>query len=495
MSEPTEDVFPKADVDGPRKALLFGESRLAWAIVISSCVTAAIIVIWAVAGSGSRIRIRFREGHGLKPRDPVKYRGIVVGEVESVELAPDLSALTVTARLLLHADRLARAGTRFWIERPRFALGKIRSPGTLVGGRYLAASPGPEEAPPSAEFVGVEAPPESVHDDGRGLEVILECNERLGLESGSRVTYRGIAVGKVMSVGLSSDAVRVEARVHIASEYRALVRTNTCFWRTSGIGMSWGLFTGVQMDVDSLSAITSGGVSLATPDEPADAVTTGRRFVLHKHHKEEWLTWAPQIALGSPLLPDGAPRPHPSRVSLSWREKAFIGSRAKQVNGWALLVEGDVLLGPSDLLVAPGDGVEGDASLAWRGAVRRLTGARSTMHGRLALLDVTDAGAGEALAWPAKRTRRPTATEDCAVFADPRSNARALSVGRLKAREEAWEVDESVPFDEDWHGAAVLSRRDGRLIGILLVRDQGGALIAMLPAFDSKGDDRTPPAE
>jgi len=495
MSDPQPDAFPRANVTahGPRAS--FREARLAWGLAAGSCVAAALIVAWALAGSGSRVEVRFLEGHGLKPRDPVKYRGIVVGEVESVGLAADMSGLVVKARLLRSAEPLARVGTRFWIERPRFSIGEIRSPGTLVGGCYLAAAPGAKGGEAAHEFVGVESPPESVSDAAGGLEIILECDERLGLEPGSSVTYRGIVIGKVLSVGLSSDAVRVEARVHIGGEYRALVRTNTCFWRSSGIDMSWGLFSGLEMDVESLSTLTSGGVSLATPDEPAAAVTTGRRFVLHAKRKDEWLSWAPQIALGSSLLPDGAPRPQPSRVSLSWREPFLIGSRLKQVSGWALLMEGGILLGPADLLVSRESAVDGASNLAWRGTERALSRARASTHGQIALLDVSISGAGDARPWPATRTRRPDEPEDCAVFADPRKPATALSLGRLSAHGDAWDVDGSVSFDDDWHGAAVLSRRDGSLVGILLVRELETARIALVPTLAAARGDQKDPAE
>ena len=37
---------------------------------------------------GSVIQVSFKQGHGLKPGDRLRYRGLDVGEVERVEIRP-----------------------------------------------------------------------------------------------------------------------------------------------------------------------------------------------------------------------------------------------------------------------------------------------------------------------------------------------------------------------------------------------------------------------
>ena len=36
----------------------------------------------------------------------------------------------------------------------------------------------------------------------------------------------------------------------------------------------------------------------------------------------------------------------------------------------------------------------------------------------------------------------------------------------------AWTVDPAIPFDASWHGACVVSRADGMLLGLLVVDDE-----------------------
>ena len=64
------------------------------------------------------IDIRFLNGDGLSIGDEVRHRGIVVGEVTSVDLNENFSGVIVRVRLLKSAARLARSGTQFWVERP-----------------------------------------------------------------------------------------------------------------------------------------------------------------------------------------------------------------------------------------------------------------------------------------------------------------------------------------------------------------------------------------
>jgi hypothetical protein len=65
---------------------------------------------------------------------------------------------------------------------------------------------------------------------------------------------------------------------------------------------------------------------------------------------------------------------------------------------------------------------------------------------------------------------------------DAASPPLALSAARLKPESDAyWQIDSAVPVDESWHGACVLARSDGRVLGMVLV-DHDSAKVALLPA-------------
>jgi hypothetical protein len=65
----------------------------------------------------------------------------------------------------------------------------------------------------------------------------------------------------------------------------------------------------------------------------------------------------------------------------------------------------------------------------------------------------------------------------------PGQEYRALSLGRLKATPAGWEVDLTLFRDTgppEWHGAAVVAVKDGRVIGLLLAPDRYKALVVPL---------------
>jgi hypothetical protein len=45
--------------------------------------------------------------------------------------------------------------------------------------------------------------------------------------------------------------------------------------------------------------------------------------------------------------------------------------------------------------------------------------------------------------------------------------------------EGTWGIDSAISVDETWHGASVLARSDGKLVGVVLV-DKDAAIVALL---------------
>ena len=81
---------------------------------------------------------------------------------------------------------------------------------------------------------------------------------------------------------------------------------------------------------------------------------------------------------------------------------------------------------------------------------------------------------------PGGATRTQVDPEDCIVVADPTSPPLPLAASRLASVDGAWRVDPAVPVDAAWHGASVVSRGDGRLVGVLLV-DEEEIRVALVP--------------
>ncbi len=301
------------------------------------------------------LRVRFPTGEGLTTGDPVRYLGIDVGEVTNVELTDDLQAVWVGVRLMGSAQKLARVGTQFWIERPRLDISEVRGLDTLIAGRYLALEPPLGASAQASEFNGLSEPPPLLRREG-SLELELEARQRMGLVRGAPITYRGLEVGRVAGVGLASDGASVTIRAIIEPEYADLVRTNSVWWSTGGIKLDANL-TGVNVSIDSFSSWLRGGLAFATPNAPGEKVVTGYRFGVAEKPDDDWLAWQPRIATGlwNGTADGGLQFPQVTRMAASW-QTTFLGFKRRQsLQVWCLPLDNGTALVPASFLKAAAD--------------------------------------------------------------------------------------------------------------------------------------------
>jgi len=452
-----------------------------WAVPILALALAAGLVYRAIDMRGHVVTVQLSDGHGLASGTTVRYRGIAVGKVLGIELRDSLESVVIRVSLTQQGDRIARRGARFWVVRPEIGFEGIAGLDTVMGPNYLTVLPG--DGPPQRHFLGLERAPVVESPDPDDLEVLVRAQRQGSLLPTAPVTYRGIRIGIVTSVGLTSDGGAVEGRLHVEKAYAPLVREGSRFWRIGGITADVGI-SGISVDIDSLPTLLKGGVAMATPpgDEAGEPVRTGHRFELASFPEPEWLRWQPLVAVGNAMLPVGATTPTLLRARLAWRQGRLLVFRSTEARvGWVLPTTVG-LLAPLDLL-EPGDRAkEGTVELeiAGRGFPLPEPEAIAWRRGGIALarVDLPE----DARPWPPYRARRPEAPEDAVLVFDPTADPVPIASDRLleAPQGDAWLVDRAVPIDREWHGASVVSRRDGRIVGMLLARS-GDPRIALDP--------------
>lgn len=469
---PPQSEFPTAQVRNvAHPAHVAGHLTSRVWNVTALCFLVAIGLVWAALDtSGTQIQIAFTEGHGLVPGDKVRYRGIDVGEVKSLVLDDDLKHVTVTAELTAESAPLAREGTRFWIEKPDIRLGQIRGLDTLLSGRYVGVLPGSPNSARATIFEGLSDAPASVEDISDGLEIVLESIQRFGLQRGSPVSYRGVDIGHVISVGLTNDSSNVVARTYIRPEYRSLIRENTRFWSNSGIDLRFG-FQGLEFDAETLATIAAGGVAMATPDAAGERVSTGHRFELTKSPRDEWLEWQPRLAIGSASLPDDFIFPQPT-IAISQGKSALAVFGHNRRRGWLLALENRAILGPAELLSFD---KEDERTLEIWGETIPIVAEEVIISGGLAKRVLPAEEFKAETTWPLAKIQ-PNADlskyQELIVTCGSDNLTTPIATDRLTFADERWQIDARLPFDETWHGACVLSS-DGKLLGIMLQTESG----------------------
>lgn len=218
-------AFPQAKVSPSPWGFLDG-AGLMWAIA-GVCILLATALLWrAREPVGKEIVIHFEQGHGLAPGDPLRLRGIDVGEVTKVTLGGELESVRVIARLAPEADSLAREGSRFWIERPQVRLGNIRGLDTLVGPKYIGVQPGDGES--ETEFQGVPSPRQFAHGEAIGVTVAFRQGH--GLMAGAPVRFRGTNIGEVVAIDLDASMSRVLVHAELNRDASRLAQAGAQFW-------------------------------------------------------------------------------------------------------------------------------------------------------------------------------------------------------------------------------------------------------------------------
>jgi paraquat-inducible protein B len=270
MTEP--DPAPQARIKQGRR---FGFSFI-WIAPVIAAAMGGFLFYKSEIDVGPTITISFENGARISNSAKLVYRGVQVGAAQSVVLDASLGHVNVKARLDKSAKELAREGSQFWVVEPRVSIDKISGLNTLMSGSYIQVAPG--SGKPMKHFVGLSEPP-IVAAGHKDLMLILEADDSGSLPVGAPVSYRGMMVGVITGVTLPDDGSRVRIGVAIEPKYAALVRSNTLFWRASGIHVHLNLLD-PTIDIGSLASLIQGGISFATPPEAGNAVDANTVFQL-----------------------------------------------------------------------------------------------------------------------------------------------------------------------------------------------------------------------
>lgn len=284
----TGEELPRAGVRRRRPWL-----QLMWVVPLVAAGLAGWLVYERLRQQGPEVTIEFRDGGGLRVgQTPVKYRGVQVGLVTGMALSADREHVLVKARLERAAAPLAAEGTQFWVVRPQVAWGNVTGLGTVISGPEIQAQPARGEAGVRrVAFRGLEQPPHPP-----GLRVVLKGERPVSLRPGSPVYFRGVEVGTVNGVRLSDDARAAEVELTVYRRYAPLVRTGSAFWNVSGLSVSGGLVKGVELQLESIRTLVTGGIEFASP-ESSPRAKGGTVFFLHESPRKEWLAWNARIPI------------------------------------------------------------------------------------------------------------------------------------------------------------------------------------------------------
>ncbi|VEA73258.1 paraquat-inducible protein B [Serratia rubidaea] len=167
---------------------------------------------------------------------PIRYLGIDIGQVESMQLSPDRTQVLAKAVLYPeYVENFARFGTRFSIVSPEISAAGVNNLDTLLQ-PYINVEPGRSSRPLRSFELQEASITDSRYQDG--LSVVLDAAETGSLQIGTPVLFRGVEVGTVTGFYLGAMSDRVHVALRVSKKYQHLVRNNSVFWLAPAITCS-----------------------------------------------------------------------------------------------------------------------------------------------------------------------------------------------------------------------------------------------------------------
>jgi paraquat-inducible protein B len=290
-SQPVTEPIPKAI-----QKKMWWPFPFIWIVPIAAAALAGYFLYQHHQEQGLSITIQFSDGEGIKEgQTNLLVRGVMIGKVDSLELSPDHEHVLAHVKLSTADDFVARPDTQFWLVKPEVSLESIKGLNTLISGPYINVQLGAGKGAQTNTFVALGGPP-AINQPG--IKIVLHADQVGQLVVDSAVYYRGIQVGIVQDIRLSSDATDANVTIYVWDHYINLIRTKTVFWTIKGADIQGSIFSGLKVQLNSLRALIGGGITFATPEKDyGDFIEPGATFELHDQPEDKWLKWKPKIEM------------------------------------------------------------------------------------------------------------------------------------------------------------------------------------------------------
>ncbi|OEE34626.1 paraquat-inducible protein B [Vibrio genomosp. F10 str. ZF-129] len=308
-----------------------------WLLPILTFALAGWLVFKSVQDAGQRIQIYFSDAQGLvSGRTTIRYQGLEVGMVRDINLTEDLESIYVDADIYPEATKLLSKETRFWLVKPTASLTGVSGLDALVSGNYISIYPSEASSEEETTFTALDRPPSDLMTH-TGLNIRLKARDLGGISIGSQIVYKKIPIGEVYNYQLDEASKNVIIKASIQDNYRHIITNESRFWNVSGVGANIG-FQGVDVRLESFSALLSGSIAVDSPDG-GEPITETTEFKLYRDLKTAGRGIPIKIELpdnsdisasGAPIMYRGLEVGQITRLQLSDGREKIIASAAIQ---------------------------------------------------------------------------------------------------------------------------------------------------------------------
>lgn len=213
------------------------------------------------AGRGISVKIAVPDDNNISATGaPIMYRGIEIGQITDLSLSKGRENVVASAAIQPAFSDFLNSGSKFILEEAKLSLTGVENIGNLVTGNFLTLVPG--EGDKARQFTAIRKH-EYNQQQEKSVAIRLTSNNSFGLDVGTNLLYKGIAVGSIIEVGLvdgvgtGSDRHEVYMDALIDNQYAHLIKANNRFFVTGS----------------ATAELTESGLSVTVP--PAKQLLTG----------------------------------------------------------------------------------------------------------------------------------------------------------------------------------------------------------------------------
>jgi paraquat-inducible protein B len=172
-----------------------------WAVPIAALLVVGWLGFRALAEGGRTVTVTFDQVPGVKKTDTkVVYRGVEIGQVKDIGLAPGGGRVELKLSIDKQAEPFLRAGTRFWLIGAHPSLDRLGELKDAITGPQIGLEPG--GGAKAKTFRGLDEPPDDA-PIGPQVPYRVRFDGPAGdLKPGAAVLLDGFRVGRVMSSSL-----------------------------------------------------------------------------------------------------------------------------------------------------------------------------------------------------------------------------------------------------------------------------------------------------
>lgn len=245
---------------------------------------------YAKATSGNTyLTLLAKDGAKLSKGMPIKYMGLTVGNVETLQLDNAKKQVKATAYIEgQYYSLIAKAGSKFSAISPEIDTTGIKNVDAIVQ-NYINVEVGNGEHKTQFQIADTGT---AKTEYGNGFPILVETSDANGITPQAPVMYRGMQVGSVQRLSLSELGDRVLIHLRIANKYQHLVRKNSEFWASSGYTMDIS-FSGASINSGTMSQLLNGGITFSTPSGRVvqPQAEPNRRFRLQRKTPDDAQSW------------------------------------------------------------------------------------------------------------------------------------------------------------------------------------------------------------